>query len=449
MKKRFLALLLAIVSIFCLIFASCGDKTGGKSVDYAAQLKLDMSSKTAKTETTVIRHIDGDTTHFNVPTSIVATGTLKARYLAVNTPESTGKIEEWGKKASKYTESKLLSATSIILESNDEKWNVDSTGERHLVWVWYKSAEMTDYRCLNIELLQEGLAVGSSPSETCYGTVCNKAIDQATRLKLHVYSDEIDPDYWYGDAVELDLRELCLNKESYLGQKVAFYAVVTQSYGDGSYIEAYDEETQQSYGMYIFYGGGSALTSSPIKKLSTPGTYVRIVGILGNQFGWQISDMSYDSFTPKDPNKIQFPSKELMDVPCTIITAEQYNNQEYTVTWQEETEDGEIETKSKTAPYLEIAMNTRVSMQNLYVSYVSTTNNGGDNDGAMTLHCTSNGTEVIIRTTVFQDADGNTITGDAYKGKTISVTGNVTLFDYNDIFQYQLKVFSPNDIVIH
>ena len=97
-------------------------------VDYASQLTLDQSSGTLQIEATVRYFIDGDTTHFYVDPSICTDGILQARYLAINTPESTGKIEEWGKAAAAFTRSKLEGATSIILESDDGKWNIDSTG---------------------------------------------------------------------------------------------------------------------------------------------------------------------------------------------------------------------------------------------------------------------------------------------------------------------------------
>ena len=72
-------------------------------VDYAASVELDKASATVKQEVTVKTFVDGDTVHFHVPTSVMQNGVLKARFLSVNTPESTGKIEEWGKKASKFT----------------------------------------------------------------------------------------------------------------------------------------------------------------------------------------------------------------------------------------------------------------------------------------------------------------------------------------------------------
>ena len=93
MKKRLVAFLTLICSVFCFVATACDKKEEKpKLVDYASQLTLDMNSETIKQEVTVEAFIDGDTTHFKVPTSVVSRGVLKARYLAVNTPESTGKI---------------------------------------------------------------------------------------------------------------------------------------------------------------------------------------------------------------------------------------------------------------------------------------------------------------------------------------------------------------------
>ena len=184
MKKRLFALLAALcIALGCL--AGCTNdepvqETEGSGlpewVDYAASIPLDMNSETVKQEVTVKAFIDGDTTHFNVPGSISEGGLLKARYLAVNTPESTGKIEVWGKKASNFTKSRLESAESIYIESDDGNWNVDSTGGRHLVWVWYKPSGSDTYRNLNIELLQEGLSIASSAANNRYGEVCMNAL---------------------------------------------------------------------------------------------------------------------------------------------------------------------------------------------------------------------------------------------------------------------------------
>ena len=196
-------------------------------IDYAAQVKLNENSGTAQQKVTVKMYIDGDTTHFYVPSSVMPGGVLKGRYLAVNTPESTGKIEEYGKKASAFTKEKLSEATSIILESETAAWEADSTGDRYLVWVWYKTAESEDYRNLNIELLQNGLAIASSSANNQYGDVCMAAINQAKKQKLNVHSGQKDPDFFYGEAVELTLKDLRSTGEKYDGMKVAFNGVVT------------------------------------------------------------------------------------------------------------------------------------------------------------------------------------------------------------------------------
>lgn len=451
MKKRFLSLLLAIVSAFC-IFTSCTTPNDGgnssnveqpQQIDYAAQVKLDMNSETLKQVVTLEQHIDGDTSHFKVPTSIVSTGKLKARYLAVNTPESTGKIEEWGKKASKFTKERLTTATSILIETNSTEWEVDSTGERYLVWVWYKSSATAEYRCLNIELLQNGLAVGSKTLTTRYGEICNKAIDQASIFKLHIHSQEKDPDFYYGAAIPLDLRELSLNKAAYLGQRVAFEGVITRNYNNGIYIESYDEETNMSYGIYVYYGFD--LPKSAIKFLQA-GFRVRIVGELGDQFGYQISGLKYDAYDKENPEHIQ-KLEENVEVPCREIDASLYANQAYTITFMEENEDGEATSKTVTKPFLELAESTHISMKNLYVKSAYTTSNGGSNDGAITLTCEVDGKTIVVRTAVLKYADGTVVTQDAYVGKTIDVTGVVDYYEDKD--QYQLMVFSPNDIVIH
>ena len=56
---------------------------GLEVVDYAAQLKLNMSTSTLKQEATVKTYVDGDTVHFNVPASVMDGGVLKARFLTI------------------------------------------------------------------------------------------------------------------------------------------------------------------------------------------------------------------------------------------------------------------------------------------------------------------------------------------------------------------------------
>ena len=186
-------LLIVFITTSCKNNDNPNPKPGGgdeenQHIDYVSKLKLDMSSATAKEKVTVRNYVDGDTTHFNISTSAIKEGILKARYLATNTPESTGKIEPYGKTASNFTKSKLMNASSIIVESNTSTWNKDSTSSgRYLVWVWYRNSETEEYRNLNLEILQSGLAVASNTLGNIYGETCMAALNQAKREKLYIF----------------------------------------------------------------------------------------------------------------------------------------------------------------------------------------------------------------------------------------------------------------------
>ena len=405
-------------------------------VDYAGSVKLNMSSGTAKQEVTVKSFIDGDTTHFYVPNHVMETGVFKARYLAINTPESTGKIEEYGKAASRFTREKLSQATSIILESETSGWNADSTGGRYLVWVWYKTADMTDYRNLNIEILQNGLAIANSAANNQYGSACTAAIDQARAQKLNIHSGQPDPDFYYGDAIELTLKELRTNIESYNGMKVAFHGIISANSGtQGVYIEDHDEETGLYYGMYIYYGHG--LTGAGLDVL-TVGNEARIVGTVQYYEGggtWQVSDLTYRLMKPDDPGNVQKLSSG--------------HSAAYVVTDPDTFVNGwvPIEGEDRIEPYAKLALGTSLEMQNLrVVDIYTTTNEESSSKGAMTLTCRAeDGTTVTVRTAVLLDENNKLITEDAYDGKNITVKGIIDYFDGS----YQIKVFSAKNITVN
>ena len=446
--RRFLSLFL-LLCITVSLFAGCdkGAEQGGTDtttsapeaevVDYAALVKLDVTSGRANQEVTVKQFVDGDTTHFYVPSSVMPGGVLKARYLAINTPESTGKIEEYGKKASNFTKEKLSTATSIIIESDTGSWDADSTGSRYLSWVWYKPEGSEDYRNLNIEILQEGLAIASNSGNNSYGEICLKAIDQAKRLGLNCHSGQPDPDFYYGEAQELTLKELRTNTEAYSGQKVAFEGIITTNDNNSVYVESYDPETDMYYGMSVYYGfnlNGKGL------EILTVGNHVRIVGSLQYYEAggtWQVSDLNYRVMYPDDPGNIQQISSG-NEPAYRLTTAEQFLSGQVAV----ETEEGEV-----SFPYAQMALSTSLSMENLYVQKVyTTTNEESSSKGAMTLTCTTaDGRTVSVRTTVLVDENGKLITESAYKGRVIDVKGIVDYYNGT----YQIKVFSAANINVH
>ena len=407
-----------------------------EEIDYAGQLQLDMSSDTAKAEVTVKQFVDGDTTHFYVPGSVMENGVLKGRYLAINTPESTGKIEEYGKAASRFTKEKLSGAESIIIESETSTWNPDSTGSRYLCWVWYKPAGSDSYRNLNVEILQNGLAIASNASGNRYGETCKAAIAQAKALKYNIYSGQKDPDFYYGGAVELTLKELRTNIDAYNGMKVAFNGVVTMNNNNTVYVESYDPETDMYYGMAVYYGFN--LNGQGLDILSL-GNEVRIVGSLQYYEAggtYQVSDLSYRLMKPDDPNNIQMLSQG-------NAAAFQKVDPE---TFAGGTVEILVDDQLTTFGYAELAMNSSISMKGLHVYDVYTTSNEDSaSKGAMTLYCSYGSTKISVRTIVLYDENGELVTGDRYLGKTIDVNGIVDYFNGT----YQIKVFNTSDIIVN
>ena len=452
--KRLIACLLLI----CLVlgsFSGCGEKEPAASVDaeqtdlipseteapeleivdYAGTLQLDRTSGTAQLEVNIKQFVDGDTTHFYVPTSVMSSGVLKARYLGINTPESTGKIEEWGKKASNFTKEKLSSATSIIIESETADWNADSTGDRYLCWVWYKPQGSEQYRNLNIEILQNGLAIANKSSENRYGETCMAAIAQAKAQKLHVHSGQKDPDFYYGQAIELTLKELRTNIEEYNNVRVAFHGVVTMNDSNSVYVESYDPETDMYYGMAVYYGFN--LNGEGLEVLSI-GNEVRIVGsVQYYEAGgtWQVSDLEYRLMKPDDPNNIQKLSEG--------------NSPAYVPTSASDFCVGKVEVLVEDEPvvfdYAQLAMSSSVELKNLKVVDAYTTKKEDSaSKGAFTLYCEVDGYRIAVRTTVLYDKDGDLVKQSRYMGKTINVKGIVDYYNGD----YQIKVFDAEDIKI-
>ena len=402
--------------------------------DYAGSVTLNMTSPTAKLEVSVKSFIDGDTVHFHTSDDRFEDGVLKLRFLGINTPESTGKIEQWGKKASNFTKEKLSAASSILVESDTSAWVADSTGSRYLGWVWYKPTTDAPWRNLNIEILQEGLAIANSSANNQYGSVCTQAINQAKALKLNVYSGQQDPDYYYGEAVELTLKELRSNIETYNGVKVAFNGVVTRDNDQTVYVEAYDAESDMYYGISVYYGFN--LTGGGLDVLRV-GNEVRIVGTVQYyETGktWQVSGLSYNQMRPKDPDNIQKLSEG--HSPAYVLTSpDTFVNGKVQL---------EVNDEVKTFDYAALAMSTSISMKDLVVTDVYTTIGSTSSNGAMTLTCEAEGITVIVRTEVLRDENGKTITADAFLGKTIDVRGIIDCFDG----VYQIKIISAKDITV-
>lgn len=121
----------------------------------------------------VTKCVDGDTAWFSK--------VGKARFLYVDTPESTNKIQPYGKTASNYTCSKIKNAKKLQLQYDGAK--KDKYG-RALVWVW------VDGKLLQKQLVQKGYVKGFYDYGTySYEAALQKAQSIAKQKKVGIWSN--------------------------------------------------------------------------------------------------------------------------------------------------------------------------------------------------------------------------------------------------------------------
>ena len=479
-KLSKLIVILALIAMLVSSFSACdfltpdnggenggGDVEGGENnddgngntekeeiefVDYAAQLKFNESSGKKWAYATIKSYIDGDTTHFYVDKSEMPEGYVKARYLGINTPESTGVVEPWGKKASNYTKTQLQKAENvpngIIIESDSASWDLDSTGDRYLLWVWYKTSEDAEYRNLNIEILQQGLAYGSSTTSNTYSEYTTAALYQATSMKLYVFNKkEKDPDFYYGSAINLTLFELKANCEKYKDKLVKFEAVVAKQDGYTIYVEEYDAQNDMYFGMQVYTGFGY-----PRMDDFVIGNRVSIVGTLQyyEQGGYyQVSNLQFDILFPdweggcrvlETGYSASYREGDVDKLSNGKITVESYV--------EIEGENGEVteELRNVEFDYGELTLFSTMTLSNLTVQSVYRTTSDTASDGALTITCKdANGNTIDLRTDSKLVRDDGTIVvaSDFPKGTVISARGIVDLYRG----KYQLKIFNIKDII--
>ena len=444
---RLLALLVAILML--LPFAVACNKDQGNSeqkhvhVDYVADTKLDMSSESLKIEATVKTYIDGDTTHFYVDdTSAFPEGFVKARYLAIDTPESTGKIEAWGKTAASFTKEKLKNAYAIMLESDNGIWNTDSNG-RHLLWVWYKTDENSDWRNLNIEILQNGYAYASNSGQNRYGTTCMAALNQADAEDLYVHSSAKDPSYPYDAATLVSIKELRSNPAEYDGCKVAVSGVIAQKTASGLYLEELDAEDNQYYGMYVYHGYNLPFGTESFLQTGNVVYYVGIFQYATAVDAYQIGGIVYDMMKPGDPAYTHLVERD-QTIAFTPSDIETLTSGETNIS----SPDGDVIT---TYVGNFAALHTSVSLEGLKVTGTYTTVDPESNsNGAISLTCEKDGQTITIRTIVLYE-NGQLVTAERFEGKTIDVKGIVDAFapEGSTTATIQVKVFSLDNITIH
>ena len=194
---------------------------------------------------------DGDTAQFKEGNT-----TFTVRFNGVDTPESTYKLEPWGKSAARFTKGKLTNAYKIVLQRDEIKTQVlDSTLKRYLAWVWYQETAESQFRLLNLEIVEQSYST-SKASGTMYADVMMNADLEVQKLKVRIRNNVVkDPDYDYSETGKyLSIQEIRENAQEY-GEsaiKVIVRGVVARK--NGSY-SAYIQ--QQADGMW--YVGATSL----------------------------------------------------------------------------------------------------------------------------------------------------------------------------------------------
>lgn len=436
MKKIFRLLLVVCLSLFVLV--GCNTTPSGtptpEFVDYVSQVKLDkdFAGKDFVTqgigEVKIYNPVDGDTIHVTDAKGHV----LKLRFNGVDTPESTAQVEAWGVAASNFTKNIVRNAKSIVIATDDglAGSNTMDTYERYLCWVWYKMDDASDYRLLNLELVQEGYSISKNASVVNYKDEFIAAATQARNLGLRVWG-QTDPDYCYTEAKELTLKAIVesinekgTDSEYYL-QKVIFTAqVVRISQKTTYYLNYTDPETGTVYGIQVFH------RDSQTGIMENIGVTVRISGTLtyyetGQVF--QITDV-VDKLATSKVDNIKVIEEAKTPVPTEV-------------------DGSDLVSTNKNIKF------NLVTVKGLTVKSVYTTTTDTSSNGAMTITCEDeNGQTVTIRTDVLFDRTGTyevdknyKVVASNFEGKTIDVVGVVEMYNGS----YQVKMVSMNDVVIH
>jgi len=318
--KKIIILVLTLVLGFVLV--GCGEEPAKKVADNTEH--FDTITKTLKlskayTEESnfltdgignaiVEAYTDGDTTRFYLKSSGQS---IAVRYYAVDTPESTGSVEKWGKAASTFTKHQLQGASEVVLQATADRAQHDSYGTRFLAYVWYRESADVDFKCLNLELVENGYSYnkGMNTNDYPYDSYFQKAEDFARGYKLRLHS-ELDDPLFSSDPVDMTIHEFLANPEAYYneetesGSKVKFTAYLESlhesSSGTITFIGS-ELVDGKKYSMNI-YGN---YTSKPESQMPLGHLY-EVVGIVGKYNGsYQITDINYSPIFTSSTHVIQ------------------------------------------------------------------------------------------------------------------------------------------------
>ena len=291
------------------------DSLDGKAF---ASTSEDSSSYDHYGYVTLLSCTDGDTANFQQKGYVDEANkpiTIKTRFLGVNTPESTAKVEPWGKKASLFTKHILEEAQAKADEESAAAgktvYNIalicdpvafgerDSSGNRWLGFIWYRKDSSSKWRNLNLELVEQAYSKNQLfiDSDMCnYRKSFEKAGAAAEKCGYRVYGEE-DGGFDYTTAtyeyslwgIKKHFADIGISEDGKSGVQLIVSALVVGIQGDSLYLrdvliddEQYEEEGESAVlsGLYAYAGYTSGICSilqNASEKYGGDGTGVGLV----------------------------------------------------------------------------------------------------------------------------------------------------------------------------
>ena len=161
---------------------------------------------------------------------------------------------------------------------------------------------------------------------------------------------------------------------------------------------------------------------------------------------WQISDIKYDPYDAESSENIKLISSgHSAAYPEVDVETLLSGKLDFEVTEVDENENETV--KNVQLDYGYVTLHSTVSVKNLTVKSVYTTQTGGS-AGAMSITCVDeNGNEITIRTIVLVDSTTQTqVTAASFPvGAKLDVRGVVDYFDG----EYQIKLLAFKDVTFH
>ena len=295
-KKTFLVTLGLIITLGLI---SCGKES---SPTDNCKLSLSYQNKDFVSNgigaATLSKATDGDTATFRLTSG----DSVTIRFYGIDTPESTGSVEKWGKSASVFTADKLKNAKEIVLEATSTPASKDSYGTRYLGYVWYRNSENEDFRNLNLEIVENGYSENKCINTSAYKyySYFKEAENLAKGKSLHIWSEDDDP-YFSTSALEISIKdfydnpEQFYNEENESGAKIRFEGYVVGNDVAGSSSQTYTFTAAQEIDGVVYYIKIYAgYSNSNVAGFIKIGNKYSFTGVVQKRNGaYQVSGLTY------------------------------------------------------------------------------------------------------------------------------------------------------------